>query len=79
MTDTLTRLSDVARDVFKAPGAVITETTTADDVDGWDSLNHALFLLALERVFEVRFEPEDAIDLQNVGELVGLIDRLRGN
>jgi acyl carrier protein len=77
MTDTLTRLADVAREVFRAPGATITAVTTADDVDGWDSLNHALFLLALERAFSIRFDPEDVIDLQDVGELVALVDRLR--
>ncbi len=77
MSDTLARLADVARTTFKAPGAVITPETTADDVDGWDSLSHALFLMNLERAFAVRFDAGDVIDLENVGELVRLIDGLR--
>lgn len=77
MTDTLARLAAVARTTFKAPSAVITETTTADDVDGWDSLSHALFLMNVEREFAVRFAPADVIDLEDVGELVRLVDRLR--
>lgn len=77
MSDTLARLAAVARTTFKASGAAITPATTADDVDGWDSLSHALFLMNLEREFAVRFEPADVIDLENVGELVRLVDSLR--
>lgn len=77
MTDTLERLTAVARATFKAPGAVITTATTADDVDGWDSLSHALFLLNVERAFSIQFDPADVIDLEDVGELVRLVDNLR--
>lgn len=77
MTETLSRVADVARAAFKAPDAVITEETTADDVNGWDSLNHALFLMKLERAFAIRFPAAEVIELENIGQLVRLIDKIR--
>ena len=55
----------------------ITAQTTADDVDGWDSLSHALFLMNIERAFALRFAPADVIDLENVGDLVRLVAAAR--
>lgn len=79
MTDgeILTRLADVARTTFAADERlVITAATTADDVAGWDSLKHALFLMNVERDFGLEFDPAEVIDLESVGELARLISRL---
>ena len=79
MTDPaiLETLARVVRETFRGGNVAITEATTADDVDGWDSLSHALFLMKIERAFSIRFAPADAIDLENVGDLVRLVARLK--
>jgi acyl carrier protein len=78
MDDTLARLAAVARATFRSPTAEVTLATTAEDLPGWDSLRHALFLMNLEREFAVRFTPDEMVELDSVGALVGVIDRLRG-
>jgi acyl carrier protein len=47
--------------------------TTADDVDGWDSLSHIRLVLSVEKAFNVKFSAAEVGKLKNVGELVGLI------
>ncbi len=69
----LTELQEICREVFENPGLVITETTTADDVEHWDSLNHLNIVVAAEQRFGVRFRTSEVEGLKNVGDFVGLV------
>jgi acyl carrier protein len=70
-----TRLTRVFHDVFDDPAITIAPTTTAHDVDGWDSLMHIQLLVATEAAFGVRFNTGEVAALKNVGEMVDLIAR----
>ncbi len=50
------------------------ESTTADQVPGWDSLSHLNVILAIEKEFNIRFKPYELLKLKNIGELQKLID-----
>lgn len=73
--DTMITLNDIFREVFDDDAIEITRTTTADDVDGWDSLSHTNLIVAVEMAFNVRFNLKDTRALKDVGELIDLIDR----
>ena len=45
----------------------------ADDVDGWDSLNHIRLMLAVQKRFGVKFSAAEVGKLGNVGDLVALV------
>jgi acyl carrier protein len=68
------RLAEVIRTTLKQPEAAIAPETTADDVDGWDSLTHSVLLMRIERAFGVRFEPAEVMALENVGQLARLVE-----
>jgi len=70
-----TRLTRVFQDIFDDPGLTIAPTTTAHDVEGWDSLMHIQLLVAAEAAFEIRFNTGEVAALKNVGEMVDLIAR----
>jgi acyl carrier protein len=70
-----TGLTRVFRDVFDDPGLTIVPTTTARDIDGWDSLMHIQLLVAAEAAFGVRFNTGEVAALKNVGEMIDLIAR----
>jgi acyl carrier protein len=53
----------------------LTETTTAADVDGWDSIAQVMLVVASEEVFDVRFESSELADAQNVGDFITLVGR----
>ena len=56
---------------------VLYRETVAGDVDGWDSLSHALIVLRLEKAFDIRFDDADLGRVQSVGELVDLVKSTR--
>jgi acyl carrier protein len=72
------RLAVLIRTVLNQPEAVITPATTADDVEGWDSLSHSVLLMRVEREFGLRFDPAEAVAMADVGALVRLIEARLG-
>lgn len=74
-------LSDVQesfRSVFDDDQLTLTESTTAVDVEGWDSLMHINLIIALEKRFGVKFANAEISRLKADGSNVGtLIDLLR--
>jgi acyl carrier protein len=76
-TEILSKLAEIIGTTFPGAGDIsINATTTADDVPGWDSLNHALLLMNVERAFGIEFNPADVVDLENVGALALLVGSL---
>jgi len=71
---TLEKLNDVLREVFEDPDLRVTPSTTASDVDGWDSLSHVNVILAVEMHFGISFLPKDLLTFRCVGDLVRSID-----
>ena len=75
MTDDeiLQKLTPVFRDVFDNPELEISPSTTADDVEEWDSVNHITLIVEIEQKFGIKFQTAELDELKNVGELVRLI------
>jgi acyl carrier protein len=59
--------------VFGDDDVVVQPSTTAADVEGWDSVSNIEVLVALEREFGIRFNTGEMATVANVGELVTLI------
>ena len=57
-----------------ADAALFGPETTAEDIDGWDSISHASVIMAVERAFSIRFDDEEIYGFANVG---ALYDRVR--
>jgi acyl carrier protein len=67
------QLTEVFRDVFDDDELVIDATTTAQDVDGWNSLAHIRLVVSIEKAFKLRFSAAEIGNLKNVGDMVELI------
>ncbi len=52
----------------------IQDDTTADQVPGWDSLNHINVILAVEKAFNVRFKGIEVLRCKNIGDLQNLVN-----
>ena len=66
-------LTDVFRDVLDDDSITLRNETTADDVEGWDSLSHIRLIVAVEKRFNLRFPTSKVVSLRNVGEMADLI------
>jgi acyl carrier protein len=71
---TMDTLSEVFRQVFNDPEISLRPETTADDVEGWDSLSHTNLILAVENRFSVRFNRREVVGFKNVGEMARCIE-----
>jgi acyl carrier protein len=69
------KLTTVFREVFDEDDLGLEPKTTADDVDGWDSLSHIRLVLAVSKAFGIKFSASEIGSLKNVGEFVELIGK----
>ncbi len=67
------KLNEVFRDVFDDEDITVNDSTTADDIEDWDSLEHINLVVAVEKIFSVKFNMGETAKLKNVGEMVDLI------
>ena len=67
------RLNNVFRDVFDDDSIVVTETTTAKDIEDWDSLEHINLVVAVEQEFGIKFNMGEVTTMKNVGDMVDII------
>jgi acyl carrier protein len=73
--ETLDILTEIFRTVFDDDMLVLTRTTTAQDIEEWDSLTHMNIIMVVEKRFKVKFALSEIEGLASVGDLVDLIDR----
>ena len=67
------KLNEVFQDVFDDDTITVTDTTTADDIEEWDSLEHINLLAAVEQEFGMKFNMGQVVSMKNVGEMVDII------
>lgn len=73
--DILARVQEVFRHELELDDLVLTDETTADDVEEWDSLSHVQLVVALEKAFNIKFSSREILSWDNVGDLIDCISR----
>ncbi|MEA5079190.1 MAG: acyl carrier protein [Anaerolineaceae bacterium] len=68
-------LTKVFEEVFDQNGLKLTPETTANDIEGWDSMSHVTMLMAVEEHFGIEFKPYEIANLVNVGALISLVEK----
>lgn len=71
-------LTEIFRDVFDDEDIVLSDETTADDIEDWDSLEQINLLMAIENHFSIKFQLADVSNLENVGAMADLVAKLVG-
>lgn len=69
------KLEEVFQEVFGDDGIRLSPETTADDIEGWDSLSHVNLMIAVELEFGIEFKQREIVSFANVGELADCIQR----
>ena len=67
------KVSDICKDVFDDESLVITESTSAADVEGWDSLTHLSLIDEIEQAYDIGFTLDETTGSRNIGELINAI------
>lgn len=63
-TELLEILNGIFRKVLKRDDITLSESTTAHDVDGWDSLTNMVLITEIENKFGVRFSFREIVKLK---------------
>lgn len=69
------QLVAIFRDVFDDEDLELTDATTADDVEGWDSVAHITLMFAIEQRMGVQFSDDELGGFKDVGELREAVER----
>ena len=70
------RLNNVFREVFDDESILLTDETTANDIEEWDSFEHINLVVAVQDEFSFKIPMGKVVSMQNVGEMVDIIMEL---
>ena len=51
----------------------LTDSTTGNDIEEWDSLSQIQLIVAIEKQFSIKFNSKEIIEWKNVGDMVDSI------
>ncbi len=70
-------LQRILSDVFECEPALITETSSTDTIEAWDSLRMLDLLMALEQQAGVEIDTERLSEMTNVPAILALVGEAR--
>ena len=70
----LEALTRIFRDITENHELVLTPELTADDVEGWDSLNNTLIIAEIQKQFNIKFTLPEVLNLENISDLLTAIE-----
>ncbi|MGI6161990.1 MAG: acyl carrier protein [Christensenellales bacterium] len=71
--DVQNQLQDIFRNLFDDDNIVISNETTAADIEDWDSLEHINLINMIERHFNIKLEMKEVVNFKNVGDMIECI------
>jgi len=69
----LDMLREVFIKVFNDESIILNNSTNAEDIDEWDSLQHIMLIMGAEKKFGLKLTAEEVAELKNVGEMIDLV------
>ena len=79
MSNYIAEFQTLFRDVLENDDIVLTNETTAHDIDEWDSINHIYLVVEIEKHFEIKFSSSEILQWQNVGEMIDSVKAKKEN
>jgi len=77
--DTFEKVCEILKDIFDDENMVITEKDNSSTIEKWDSIAQISIITTIENIFNIEFSFKEINNIKNIGELVKLIDKKRGD
>ncbi|WP_396601140.1 acyl carrier protein [Algibacter sp. R77976] len=61
--------------VLEHDNFTLTESTTANNVDGWESITHMMIITDIEKTFNIKFKLMDLMSMENIADLISTIQK----
>lgn len=78
LNNIMKEVNSIFIELFNDESIVLNESSDTNTIDAWDSLNHIQVITAIEKHFKIRFELNDLLNFQNVGDLCRGIKSILG-
>ena len=69
----LQQLTLIFEQVLKRSDLKIDYNTSAEDIDGWDSLTNMTIISEIEKKWGVHFKLRDIVRMKNIGDMIDVI------
>lgn len=67
------KLNEIFIDVLDLDECELTDETSANDIEEWDSLSHIQLIVSIEKALKIKFTSLEIMKWKNVGEMVDSI------
>lgn len=74
-SEILAKVEEIFREELELDELVLTDKTTADDVEEWDSLSHVQLVAAMEEAFGIEFKSREILSWENIGDMIDCIEK----
>jgi len=79
MNNYINEFESLFREVLENEDIVLTNETTAPEIDEWDSINHIYLVVEIEKHFKIKFRSSEILQWQNVGEMIESVKAKKEN
>lgn len=72
--DTLEKVIEIVASTCGIDKSEITENSMVGDFPAWDSVGHLSILSSVEEAFDISFEPEEMMEMEDVKDIVNAVN-----
>ena len=65
---------EIFNDILDLEAGKLTQESSPEDIDEWDSMANVNIIVALEEEFKIKFKLEDIQDAKTVNDFINLVD-----
>lgn len=73
--DTLEKVIEIVATTCDVDKSEVTENSTVGDFPAWDSVGHLSILTNVEEAFDISFEPEEMMEMEDVKDIVEAVNQ----
>ena len=72
--ETLKKIIEIVATTCDVDKSEVNENSTVGDFPAWDSVGHLSILSSVEEAFEISFEPEEMMEMEDVKDIVEAVN-----
>ena len=72
--DTLEKVIEIVATTCDVDKSEVNENSTVGDFPAWDSVGHLSILSSVEEAFDISFEPEEMMEMEDVKDIVEAVN-----
>lgn len=72
--DTLEKVIEIVATTCDVEKSEVNDNSTVGDFPAWDSVGHLSILSSVEEAFDISFEPEEMMEMEDVKDIVEAVN-----